>query len=103
MTIESYIRQQLDKTFQPVHLEVLNESHSHNVAHGSETHFKVVVVTEAFTGQTSVQRHRNVYAALTEALARGVHALAIHTFTPAEWQSTVGTPQSPDCMGGSKR
>ena len=48
-------------------------------------------------------RHQLVYAALAAELKGGVHALALHTYTPAEWSSLGGAaPQSPDCMGGSK-
>lgn len=34
----------------PTHLEIINESFMHNVPPGSETHFKVLVVSEAFDG-----------------------------------------------------
>lgn len=102
MLIEKFIDQRLTEAFQPVHREVINESHGHSVAPGSETHFKVVVVAEGFAGRNQVQRHRLVYGALNEALARGVHALAIHTYTPDEWAVRNGAPESPPCLGGSK-
>lgn len=38
----------LSENFQPVHLEVINESYMHNVPKGAETHFKVLVVSEKF-------------------------------------------------------
>lgn len=103
MTIEAQIKQQLTLAFMPVFLEVVNESHGHNVAPGSETHFKVVIVAQQFSGDRSVQRHRQVYAALDAFIKQGVHALAIHTYTPEEWQAAGGAPESPACMGGSKR
>jgi BolA family transcriptional regulator, general stress-responsive regulator len=103
MSAEAYIRRQLAQIFAPDFLEVVNESHGHNVAPGSETHFKVVIVAEQFAGSRSVQRHRQVYAALEDALKGGVHALAIHTYTPQEWQAAAGAPESPACLGGSKR
>ena len=46
---------------------------------GSETHFKVVVVSEAFDGEPLIDRHRKVNAALAEELAQGLHALSIGT------------------------
>ena len=82
---------------------MLNESHRHSVPADSETHFKVVLVSAAFEGRRSVQRHQQVYAVLNEQLQRGVHALALHTFTPAEWRARTAAPDSPDCMGGGKR
>ena len=102
MRLENFIDQRLRETFQPAHCEVINESDGHSVAPGSETHFKVIVVAEGFAGRNQVQRHRLVYGALTEALARGVHALAIHTYTPEEWAARNGAPASPPFLGGGK-
>lgn len=103
MTTETRIREQLLHTFAPDYLDVVNESHGHNVAPGSETHFKVVIVADQFSGLRPVQRHRQVYAALEEFLKQGVHALALHTYTPEEWQAAGGAPESPVCLGGGKR
>lgn len=102
MSLEIFIHQKLKNVFQPDVVEVVNESHGHSVAPGSETHFKVVIVAAAFAGLNAVQRHRQVYKALDEALARGVHALAIHTYTPEEWSLAHVAPASPPCLGGSK-
>ena len=75
-----------------------------SVPANSETHFKVVIVSEAFDGRRKVARHQQVYAELSEQLAGPVHALALHTYTAAEWQQrNASAPASPDCLGGSKR
>lgn len=103
MRLEDFIVEHLRDTFHPAHCDVINESHGHSVAPGSETHFKVVVVADIFAGRNQVQRHRMVYGALAEAMARGVHALAIHTYTPDEWAVRNGAPTSPPCLGGSKQ
>ena len=50
----------------------------------AETHFRVKVVSEEFTGRAKVQRHRLVYGLLKEELEAGVHALALKTKTPEE-------------------
>ena len=42
------ITENLTASFNPAHLQVINESYMHNVPQGSETHFKVVVVSEKF-------------------------------------------------------
>ena len=85
------------------HLEVINESGNHNVAPGSESHFKVVLVSEAFEAQRLLQRHRQVNKILAEELAGPVHALAIHAYTASEWQVRHGdAPLSPPCLGGSR-
>lgn len=84
------------------HLEVINESSGHNVPAGSETHFKVVAVSAAFAGLSAVKRHQAIYALLREPLSSGVHALALHTYTPDEWAMQGAAPESPACRGGSK-
>lgn len=99
--VQQTIQQKLAADFQPAHLEVVNESHQHSVPAGSESHFKVVLVTSQFEGKSLVARHRAVYSAVAAELASGVHALALHTYTPDEWAKTQA-PDSPDCRGGSK-
>lgn len=98
MAIQSDIEQKL-AALQPTHLQVINESHMHSVPENSETHFKVVLVSESFAKQRAVQRHQKVYALLADELAGPVHALALHLYTPEEWQGQ--SPDSPNCMGGN--
>ena len=45
MTVQTAIEKKLAESLTPAHLEVINESHMHNVPPGSESHFKVVIVT----------------------------------------------------------
>ena len=86
------------------HLEVANESSSHAVAPGSETHFRVVLVSSDFQGQPPLERHRAVNATLAEELAGGVHALSIVAKTPTQWAKLGGcVPPSPPCLGGAAR
>jgi len=101
--MENRIVTKLKAEFSPAVLEVLNESYMHSVPAGSETHFKVTLVAPAFVGKRQVQRHQAVYGCLAEELQQGVHALALHTFTPEEWQAAGQVPASPQCLGGSKR
>lgn len=104
MRIQQAIESKLGQRFSPLHQEVLNESHMHSVPANSETHFKVTLVTAEFDGLSKVRRHQAVYQALNEEMQGGVHALALHLFTPDEWRKAGGTvPDSPNCMGGSKR
>jgi len=103
MTRQQAITQKLDAHFHPVHLEVLNESHMHNVPPGSESHFKVTLVAEAFVGLKLVDRHRRVNQVLAEELRGGIHALALHTLDPEQWFERAGrVPDSPPCLGGSQ-
>ncbi len=103
MTVQHEIEQRLAQQFAPSFLDVANESHQHSVPANSETHFRVVLVSDAFDGKRKVARHQKVYAALAPQLEGPVHALALHTYTPCEWQERQQqAPQSPDCLGGSK-
>ena len=103
MQIQQQIEQQLRSALKPSFLEVVNESHMHSVPPNSETHFKVVIVSPVFDGQRKVARHQMVYAQVNEQLAGPVHALALHTYSPAEWEARgAPAPSSPDCLGGSK-
>ncbi len=103
MSIAQEIEQQLRQQFHPQVLEVVNESDQHSVPANSETHFKVVIVAEAFAGARKVARHQQLYAVLAAQLAGPVHALALHAYTPDEWRAREqSAPASPACMGGSK-
>ena len=103
MTIQETIELKLAHALAPAHLEVLNESHMHNVPPGSESHFKVVVVSDEFDGERLVRRHQKVNAILADELAGEVHALALQTLTAEEWAKKGGnTAVSPQCMDGGK-
>lgn len=103
MSVKDDIEIRLADALAPEYLDVSNESHMHSVPPNSETHFRVVAVSSAFEGRRSVARHQQVYAALRPQLDGPVHALALHTYTPAEWLARQGdAPRSPDCLGGSK-
>ena len=101
--ITKQIIQKLEENLQPLHLEVVNESQMHNVPSGSESHFKVVAAAQIFEGKSAVARHQQVYAILAQELAGSVHALALHLYSPHEWETQQSAlRQSPACLGGSK-
>lgn len=103
MTMQSRLENKLTESLNPIHLEVINESYMHNVPEGSESHFKVVVVTEDFENQTRLARHRLVNEAVAEELKAGIHAFSIQAMTPDEWFERGGkVTDSPPCLGGSK-
>jgi len=89
MALESAIQVKLTAAFSPRALRVVNESHLHeghaNSPGSGESHFSVLVVSDAFDGKSRLQRHRMVNKALAEELEGGVHALAIRAMTPAEY------------------
>ena len=103
MNMQQTITRKLEEAFAPDHLEVVNESHMHNVPEGSETHFKVVVVSDAFDGKMLLARHRLVNKALADELDGGIHALALHTMTMQEWFEKGKAADSPPCEGGNAK
>jgi BolA family transcriptional regulator, general stress-responsive regulator len=104
MNVQQTIEQKLADGLDALHLEVINESSQHNVPPGSESHFKVIVVSKDFEGKTLVAQHRAVYKLLGDELRSRVHALALHTYTEQSWRERHGAaPMSPPCLGGKSR
>jgi len=99
MTVQNEIERKL-AVFEPSFVSVENESHKHSVPANSETHFKVVLVSEQFESVRKVARHQQVYQLLSAELAGPVHALALHLHTASEWRGQA--PVSPDCLGGGR-
>lgn len=101
MSLEQQLKQRL-ADLEPSYLEVVNESAGHGGYYpGKESHFKVIVVSDAFAGLRLVQRHQKIYAAAGDLLAPGnIHALAIHAFLPSEWQGQ--DTSSPECAHAPK-
>jgi BolA protein len=84
-----WIETTLRQAFTPQHLAVEDHSAAHAGHAGAAFgggHYRVVIVSEAFRGQTPVERHRAVYAALGDTMRREIHALALETATPEEWR-----------------
>jgi len=103
MNVQGIIEKKLTDQIDCLYLEVENESFRHSVPANSETHFKVTVVSEQFSGKLLIARHRLINQILAEQLAGPVHALAMHTYTPEQWLEKGHTsPLSADCMGGGK-
>ncbi len=88
MTVESRMREKLMISLRPTRLDVVNESHLHAGHRSSpgtgESHFRVLIVSEAFTGKSRVERHRIVNDLLSDELKNAVHALAIKACAPGE-------------------
>ncbi len=99
--LEQQLRERLN-TLQPSYLEVINESSGHGGYYpGKESHFKVVIVSDAFASLRLVQRHQKIYAAVGDLLSPGnIHALAIHAFVADEWQGQ--DTSSPECAHAPK-
>ena len=97
--IEARLREALD----PVHVEVVDESRLHaghaGASDAGETHYRATIVSPRFTGLSRVDAQRLVYDALADELATGLHALALRTLTPEQWQAR-SAPSEPQASGG---
>jgi BolA protein len=91
MSVTGRLREKLMLGLQPTRLDVINESELHaghrNSPGTGESHFRILVVSEAFSGKSRIERHRLVNDLLKEELAAGVHALALSTIAPGETTS----------------
>ena len=89
MSRQNRIETALTEKFEPERLVVINESHLHAGHHhaGSdhhdafdgtgETHFRIRIVSPAFSGMSRIERHRAVHAALGPELVASIHALSL--------------------------
>lgn len=88
MTVAASIERKLTEAFRPRQLEIEDQSHLHAGHAGhhpeGESHFRVVLVSEAFAGMGRLARQRAVYGVLAEELAGRVHALSLVVRTPDE-------------------
>ncbi|KAL2136607.1 hypothetical protein VTI74DRAFT_2636 [Chaetomium olivicolor] len=90
--VEDAIRQKITAALKPTTLEIFNDSHLH--AHhkpmegvtSKETHFRLVITSDAFQSKMQPARHRLVYSLLKDEMAQegGIHALQLRTMTPEE-------------------
>nr|WP_229786059.1 BolA family protein [Parvularcula lutaonensis] len=82
------IEGKLKARFEPLVLEIVDESHLHKghagAPEGGESHFRVKIVSELFGKMNRVERQRAVNDTLKDELAGPVHALSIQALTPGE-------------------
>ncbi len=101
-TTRAVLEQKARRELAPAFLEIVNESHMHS-GPASDSHFRLTAVAERFAGMGRVQRHQLLYRLFADELAGGVHALALHLYTPQEWRERgQDIPASPDCLGGGR-
>lgn len=86
MSVMDRIREKLD-VLAPLQLELIDDSHLHAGHAGARSgggHYRLTIVSAAFSGKNTVTRHRLVYEALGEMMRKDIHALAIQARTPDE-------------------
>jgi BolA protein len=87
MAREAKIRAVIDLKLSPVYLAIKDQSHLHTGHAGARDgkgHFDLTVVSERFTGQNNLNRHRMVYDALAQLLQTDIHAVRIKALAPDE-------------------
>ena len=89
MSIQSTMENKLKAAFSPERLVVINESHLHaghqpDITGTGETHMRVRIVSEKFSGMTRLARHRAITELLKPELDAGLHALAVEPSAPGE-------------------
>lgn len=96
--IETLIQQKITDKYNPELLDIENESNRHSAPLGSESHFKVICVTDRFSGVSRIQRSRDIHSLLSEEIAQ-IHAISLKLFTKDEWQNLSNKELllSPNC------
>jgi len=94
--IEKKIKEIINDTLHPSVLSISNESFMHNVPKGSESHFKLIVVSNEFKKLNNVKRHQLVYKTLDEIMSK-IHALSIYAFDIDEYENDPIVLDSPNC------
>lgn len=93
--MDETIRAKIEAGLSPTHLEVINESHLHAGHAGSpgtgNSHYRLKIVADAFTGKSRLERHRMVNELLADELSGTLHALAIKASAPGESGAPAGT------------
>lgn len=97
-SIQTHIERAIKEAFHPTYLEVINESGNHLVPKGSETHFKLIVVSSQFEKLSRVERHKKIYHLIMSECSPPLHALQILAYSDLEWEKSKKTiPDSPVC------
>ena len=94
MIVLAQIETKIQQTFSPLHLEIIDESSLHaghsGACPGEITHLKIILVSEVFSNMSKIQQHRAINQCLRDELHAGLHALALKTYKPEQWNSHNG-------------
>ena len=90
------IKERLLKNIQCIHLEVVDESPNHGGYDGSVSHVKIIIVSDEFSDQSLINRHKLVYKAMGDFVGK-IHAISIVSKTSNQWEESSEYPDSPEC------
>ncbi len=85
--MHQHLIDQLNTALEPTYLDVVNESDKHigHAGYAQDSHYKITIVSENFIDMKLIDRHRFINNLFREEL-NDIHAMAMHTYTPDEWQ-----------------
>lgn len=88
MSVADNIKTKLTEALAPIRLDLTDESHLHAGHAGArpegESHFRLLVVSDAFKNRGRLERQRMIYQILGDLMATDIHALSIKALTPDE-------------------
>ena len=94
--VENKIKAIINANLNPSVLNIINESSMHNVPVYSESHFKIIIVSDIFKDVASVNRHKIIYKTLGNVMD-DIHALSIYAFDINEFDTNPMVLDSPNC------
>lgn len=100
MKIQDALKNKIESALSPVVLTIENESHKHSSGLGAESHFKVLVVSDAFKGVSRVERQRVVFDLLAQEM-KVIHALSLRLLTLEE-SAKDSVFVTPNCQSKNK-
>ncbi|MDE0151677.1 MAG: BolA family transcriptional regulator [Bdellovibrionales bacterium] len=97
--IKELMEERLRDQLAPSILEILDESPQHGSTKPS--HFRILIVSDAFEGLSAVKRHQRVYEVLGD-IMNVIHAFSQQTYTVSEWENSGIRLDSPPCRHSKK-
>ena len=99
------IRNRIMEKLRPSELVIENESHRHKARGEEESHFKVLVVSSAFEGLSTLQRHQLVNSTVMNGGPLPCHSLSIKALTVEAFRAKPEVMEefkTPSCMGSAQ-
>ena len=94
--IELKIINNLNESMNISSLKIINESFMHNVPEDSESHFKIIIISNDFKKLSQINRHKLVYKNL-DTIMNDIHAVSIQSFSEDEFKQNPLVLDSPEC------
>ena len=94
--IELKIIKNLNESMNISSLKIINESFMHNAPKDSESHFKVIIVSDDFKNLSQINRHKLVYSNL-DTIMNDIHAISIQSLSEDEFRQNPVVLESPEC------